>query len=863
MTVTNYEDSDRRRSENGASGTTSRNRSSHFGSVLTSLEPSAIDVDALLGGAEAFQTLKETFKGLVTNRETEGDDETSLGLSDSRESFRVKALDASPVEARIFKDHTKCFGLFFSSIRMERIFLDGQARLSVNVVNVGCVLLIVISIMLGLSSYGQDKYLKYVCSTAFSGFCPAESQAVNSYQTEGGTYTAKTFFDLNYHRYFKVLFPFAIGFTLVGGWLNWYIHRSKRIKEKSWALLAIFSLYLIAMIGMMIAIIALDIVKWPRTIVRGVLYVSGIFIFTSGCPSFTGYFIIWCASTLIFGVSYPISVTILRKKHEENFYFYRFALRINYFVAIMVYTMITVTYLVGGYIQEISTRKQFLQRILMANQQNEIIKQKTQNTKLQKKLLNNMLPESIVEHLTLQNFTIQSWDQLRQLSKRHSGVCIMFGELDGFTAFSAQVRPSLVMEYLNDLFLVFDGLCDDYDVYKVETVGDQYVAAVGVVTGHMHNEHVGHQEEDCPSHSISSSEEAQSLSSVTSASTFNTKQMLGFAKAIIGGSIWVTVPEGADVCPRLRVGIHTGTCMSGIVGTRNFRFCLFGDTMNTAARMEQKSAAECIHTTQDVVDLVPDECWEKLQKIEVKGKGLMQTYLLRVVDSSDVGQGDLAHDQSIPDDTENDDYFVRIASQDRRLFTDHSVYRDSLPITKEVYKKNTKWFGVVFRRLHVERAYLDSQARLYKSYVYIGYIALVIGLGLNVVLGYIIFHLYTSTCSVAQKKNQEAIVLLCIMFNGENPETNWNTAKPTYDIIINYSLLRMTPTVAGITAFVVIASCSGKFAFVLMAWLDFHFTDPILDQLFSQLTGLSIDWTDLKRNRGHFSSCSLPSPQYN
>merc|ERR1711959_211812 len=102
----------------------------------------------------------------------------------------------------------------------------------------------------------------------------------------------------------------------------------------------------------------------------------------------------------------------------------------------------------------------------------------------------------IVEQLRMQNFTIQSWDQLRRMSCRHFGVCIMFAELDGFTAFSAQVRPSLVMEYLNDLFLIFDGLCDDYDVYKVETVGDQYVAAVGVVTGKMHNEEVDENEEE-------------------------------------------------------------------------------------------------------------------------------------------------------------------------------------------------------------------------------------------------------------------------------------------------------------------------------------------------------------------------------
>jgi class 3 adenylate cyclase len=70
--------------------------------------------------------------------------------------------------------------------------------------------------------------------------------------------------------------------------------------------------------------------------------------------------------------------------------------------------------------------------------------------------------------------------------------------------------------------------------------------------------------------------------------------------------------------------------MSGIVGKKNFRFCLFGDTMNTAARMEQTSMAECIHVSQDVVDLAPDQPWEKLDKMHVKGNGAMPTYLMRV-----------------------------------------------------------------------------------------------------------------------------------------------------------------------------------------------------------------------------------------
>ncbi len=60
------------------------------------------------------------------------------------------------------------------------------------------------------------------------------------------------------------------------------------------------------------------------------------------------------------------------------------------------------------------------------------------------------------------------------------------------------------------------------------------------------------------------------------------------------------------------------------------RYCLFGDTMNTAARMQQNGLPGCIHTTREVVGFAPDHDWEKRKQMLVKGKGVMQTYLLRV-----------------------------------------------------------------------------------------------------------------------------------------------------------------------------------------------------------------------------------------
>merc|ERR1719301_162698 len=65
------------------------------------------------------------------------------------------------------------------------------------------------------------------------------------------------------------------------------------------------------------------------------------------------------------------------------------------------------------------------------------------------------------------------------------GVSVLFADLVGFTSYSAQVDPFKVMVFLNDLFQVFDGMCDEYNVYKIETIGDCYVAAVGVVTGEL------------------------------------------------------------------------------------------------------------------------------------------------------------------------------------------------------------------------------------------------------------------------------------------------------------------------------------------------------------------------------------------
>ena len=121
---------------------------------------------------------------------------------------------------------------------------------------------------------------------------------------------------------------------------------------------------------------------------------------------------------------------------------------------------------------------------------------------------------------------------------------MLYADLVGFTAFSAQVDPFKVMVFLNDLFHVFDGMCDEYNVYKLETVGDCYVATVGVVTGELVS---------VATDASTRSALANSMEEEISAS--NSKDLVGFAKAMIRASRAILKPE-VDTPAIMRIGIH-------------------------------------------------------------------------------------------------------------------------------------------------------------------------------------------------------------------------------------------------------------------------------------------------------------------
>ncbi|GLI68031.1 hypothetical protein VaNZ11_012354 [Volvox africanus] len=198
-------------------------------------------------------------------------------------------------------------------------------------------------------------------------------------------------------------------------------------------------------------------------------------------------------------------------------------------------------------------------------------------------------------------------DTFLHLATSHSALTLLFCDIQGFTVMCNQVQPAVVMAFLNDLYTRLDALLDVHGVYKVETIGDCYVAAGGLMKVDEETGAVTVRSDDVDPH--------------------HAHRTVQFAKAILHAASAVRLPNTGEPV-RLRVGIHSGPAMSGVVGTRMPRFCLFGDTINTASRMESTGMPGAIHVSQATRDLTPDEPWQSTGGVEAKGKGILQTYLL-------------------------------------------------------------------------------------------------------------------------------------------------------------------------------------------------------------------------------------------
>ena len=202
----------------------------------------------------------------------------------------------------------------------------------------------------------------------------------------------------------------------------------------------------------------------------------------------------------------------------------------------------------------------------------------------------------------------------RLAAQMHHEVTILFTDIVGFTAMSQTVASQQVMEFLHELFVRFDDLVGrDSLLWKVETIGDAFMVASGLEGVRTR-----------------SRQTANSDPSSTGSCLCPATAAVLFGKSALAEARTLTMPNSMQC--QIRAGVHTGDVCSGVVGTRMPRYCLFGDTVNTASRMESTSVPGRMQISEATYALVcgdDDFCWDERGYVEVKGKGKLKTYLLR------------------------------------------------------------------------------------------------------------------------------------------------------------------------------------------------------------------------------------------
>ncbi len=206
-------------------------------------------------------------------------------------------------------------------------------------------------------------------------------------------------------------------------------------------------------------------------------------------------------------------------------------------------------------------------------------------------LLENILPADVAEELKNKG-SVEA--------RKFDGVAVLFTDFSGFTAWSAHRSASEVVEEINRCFATFDSLADRFELEKIKTIGDAYMAASGLKSNR--------------------SDAKEHLTNALRAS-FAMLRWIDERRAELelrGESYF-----------GMRVGIHFGPAVAGVAGTKKFQYDLWGDTVNTASRMESCGAIGRLNVSEAVraVFLNEDDFrFEERESVEVKGKGPMKMY---------------------------------------------------------------------------------------------------------------------------------------------------------------------------------------------------------------------------------------------
>jgi adenylate cyclase len=209
--------------------------------------------------------------------------------------------------------------------------------------------------------------------------------------------------------------------------------------------------------------------------------------------------------------------------------------------------------------------------------------------KVSERLLRNMLPHAIAERL--KGRPADSFSEL--IADNFEDVTVLFADLVGFTSFSERVSPRVMVDVLNDIFTRFDVIADARGLEKIKTIGDAYMAVAGL-----------------PSPVADHSARAAHMA-------------LDMMDAVERHNV------GSGHKLEVRIGLSTGAVVAGVIGKRKFLYDVWGDTVNTASRMESHGVTGRIQMTDSTRARLTDSfSFEERGSIEVKGKGEMHTWFL-------------------------------------------------------------------------------------------------------------------------------------------------------------------------------------------------------------------------------------------
>lgn len=237
---------------------------------------------------------------------------------------------------------------------------------------------------------------------------------------------------------------------------------------------------------------------------------------------------------------------------------------------------------VEGFLTDITDRKE-IEEALRAEQERS------------ERLLLNILPVSIAEQLK---------QDAKSVAYRFEEATILFADIVNFTALSASMPPTELVNLLNEIFSTFDHLAEKHGLEKIKTIGDAYMV-VGGIPNYMQ------------------------------------RQTEAIAEMALDMKHAIALFKRSDRHHNpfsLRIGIDTGPVVAGVIGLKKFSYDLWGDAVNVASRMESQGVADRIQVTENVYQKLKNRyLFEERGMLDVKGKGEMMTYWLqgRISDGSD------------------------------------------------------------------------------------------------------------------------------------------------------------------------------------------------------------------------------------